>query len=91
MSAKTPGGLPDYFELFQSLINPAMAKGADSMKALLDPDELEKKINELQIVIAWLKATTKVLETSVEAMNMQKNLLEGLRSKVAPKEKRGRK
>ncbi len=91
MSGKTPGGLPDYFELFQSLINPAVAKGADSMKALLDPEALEKKINELTIVIAWLKATTKVLETSVDAMAMQKNLLEGLRSKTAPKERRGRK
>ncbi|MBL8519710.1 MAG: hypothetical protein JNK75_03475 [Betaproteobacteria bacterium] len=90
MAGKTPGGLPDYFELFQSLINPAMAKGADSMKALLDPEALEKKINELEIVIAWLKATTTVLETSVEAMIMQKKLLEGLRRPGVERPKRGR-
>lgn len=73
-----PVGLPDYFAMFQSLLKPAAAKGVESMAALWNPKELEKKIGELEIVIAWLRGTTKVLETSVEAMQAQKRLIESV-------------
>lgn len=80
MTDKPAGGLPDYFALFQSLLKPAAAKGMESVGALFDAKELEKKIGELEIVIAWLQGTTKVLETSVEAMRLQKQFLDGVAS-----------
>jgi hypothetical protein len=72
------GGLPDYFAMFQSLLKPAAAKGVESMAAMFDAKELDKKINELEIVIAWMRGTTKVLETSVEAMRVQKKFVESV-------------
>jgi hypothetical protein len=79
MGAGSPGGLPDYFALFQSMLDPA-AKHASPMSAMLDPAEIEKKIGELEIVIAWLKGTAEVLDGTVEAMKMQKAFLEGMTS-----------
>jgi hypothetical protein len=81
-------GLPDYFALFQSLLAPGAAApaSAQSMFAMLDPKELEKKIGEMETVLAWLKATTGVVEFSLQTMKQQHALLSGLAGKKAPGE-----
>ncbi len=78
--ATPPPGAPDYFALFQSMFTPAAAQPAVAPNpfAMLDPKELEKKIGELETVLAWLKATTGMIEMSIETMKYQRSLLKSL-------------
>ena len=56
-----------------------------SMFAMLDPKELERKIGELETVLAWLKGTTGVIEMSLQTMKYQQSLLNSLaENKPAP-------
>ncbi len=85
-----PPGAPDYFALFQSMFTPAGAAPATSappMFAMLDPKELERKISELETVLAWLKATTGMIEMSLQTMKYQQSLLESFAdAKASPAE-----
>jgi hypothetical protein len=85
-----PAGAPDYFALFQSMFAPPAAMGAPSaaapnMFAMLDPKELEKKISELETVLSWLKATTGMVEMSIETMKYQQSVLTSFAAATAPK------
>lgn len=79
-----PPGAPDYFALFQSMFTPGgPASAAQSptmppMFAMLDPKELERKIGELDTVLSWLKATTGMIEMSLQTMKYQQSLLNSL-------------
>jgi hypothetical protein len=80
MSNPTPG-VPDYFALFQSMFTPGGAGPAahsPSMFAMLDPKELERKIGELETVLSWLKATTGMIEMSLQTMKYQQTMLNSL-------------
>lgn len=80
-----PPGAPDYFALFQSMFTPGAAQPAAPPNpfAMLDPKELEKKIGELQTVLAWLKATTGMIEMSIDTMKYQQSMLETLGGKTS--------
>ncbi len=76
-----PPGAPDYFALFQSMFTPppaATPSQMPSMFAMLDPKELERKIGELETVLAWLKGTTGMIEMSLQTMKYQQSLLTSL-------------
>ena len=80
-------GAPDYFALFQSMFTPGGATPAPSaapMFAMLDPKELERKISELETVLSWLKATTGMIEMSLQTMKYQQSLLKSLADTNAP-------
>ena len=86
----TPGGAPDYFAMFQSMFTPQGAApqqsgqhGASQMFAMLDPKELERKIGELETVLTWLKATTGMIEVSLQTMRYQQSVLASFGDKVA--------
>jgi len=85
----TPPGAPDYFAMFQSMFTPAgaaqssAAPGASSMFAMLDPKELERKIGELETVLTWLKATTGMIEVSLQTMRYQQSVLANFADKSA--------
>ncbi|MEO8101810.1 MAG: PhaM family polyhydroxyalkanoate granule multifunctional regulatory protein [Betaproteobacteria bacterium] len=85
-----PPGAPDYFALFQSMFTPGGASPAapsphmPSMFAMLDPKELERKIGELETVLAWLKATTGMIEMSLQTMKYQQSLLNSLAEQKSP-------
>ncbi len=73
-----PSGAPDYFALFQSMFMPpgaAPAAPASPLLAMLDPKELERKISELETVLAWLKGTTGMIEMSLQTMRYQQTML----------------
>jgi hypothetical protein len=84
--AAQPPGAPDYFALFQSMFTPVAAQPAAAANpfAMLDPKELEKKIVELETVLAWLKATTGMIEISIETMKYQRTLLQSLSGEPSP-------
>ena len=85
-----PPGAPDYFALFQSMFTPpgttpaAPSTHMPSMFAMLDPKELERKISELETVLAWLKATTGMIEMSLQTMKYQLSLLNSLADSNIP-------
>jgi peptidoglycan hydrolase CwlO-like protein len=73
--------IPDYFALFQSMLNPAAANAgaaAPSMFAMLDPKEIERKISELETVLTWLKGTVGMVELSLQALKYQQSVLASL-------------
>jgi hypothetical protein len=72
--------MPDYFALFQSMFSPSSPapSAAPNLFAMLDPKELERKISEMETVLAWLKTTTGMLETSLQAMRYQQSVLASL-------------
>jgi hypothetical protein len=80
--------MPDYFALFQSMFSPASPApaAAPNLFAMLDPKELERKIGEMETVLAWLKATTGMLETSLQAMRYQQSVLASLSRQPEPSE-----
>ena len=78
MSNSTNPLIPDYFALFQSMLNPAAANAgaaAPSMFAMLDPKEIERKISELETVLTWLKGTVGMVEMSLQTLKYQQSML----------------
>ena len=75
-SASPP--IPDYFALFQSMLNPAAVNpgaAAPSMFAMLDPKEVDRKISELETVLTWLKGTVGMVELSLQTLKYQQSVL----------------
>ena len=82
-----PPGAPDYFALFQSMFTPGGATPAahtPPMFPMLDPKELERKIGELETVLAWLKATTGMIELSLQTMKYKQSVLNTFADNKAP-------
>ena len=78
MTNPSSSPIPDYFALFQSMMNPAAASpgaAAPSMFAMLDPKEIERKISELETVLTWLKGTVGMVELSLQTLKYQQSVL----------------
>lgn len=78
MTSHPAQGAPDYFALFQSMFAPGAGNASAPMFPMLDPKELERKIAELETVLAWLKATAGMMEVSLQTMKYQQSILAGL-------------
>lgn len=60
------------------MLNPAGAipgAAVPSMFAMLDPKEVERKINELETVLTWLKGTVGMVELSLQTLKYQQSVL----------------
>ncbi|MFN7220009.1 MAG: PhaM family polyhydroxyalkanoate granule multifunctional regulatory protein [Burkholderiales bacterium] len=79
--------LPDYFEMLRALgtmgtmgsVAEKLAQGVPNPFSHLmatDPAELDKKIQELQVVLLWLNAQVTAVELSVKTLEMQRDTLE---------------
>lgn len=78
MTHAANSAIPDYFALFQSMLNPTAANAgaaAPSMFAMLDPKEIERKISELETVLTWLKGTVGMVELSLQTLKYQQSVL----------------
>ena len=86
--------LPNYFELFQNILNPFMTNPAHAgegmanhaaavMMASLDPKEIARKKQELETVLMWLKAQVGVVELSIKTLEYQHSLAEQFASASA--------
>ena len=75
------------FEFLQGLLNNAGA-GVPNFGAwvapTLNPQELEKKIQELKTVHFWLEQNAKLLATTIQAMEVQRMTLSTLQSMNVP-------
>jgi len=51
-----------------------------AMFAVLDPAEIERKINELRIIEGWLAMSLNMMQMSIKTMELQKASLEAMRA-----------
>ena len=81
MTTHASSTIPDYFALFQSMLNPAGVNpgaAAPSMFAMLDPKEVERKISELETVLTWLRGTVGMVELSLQTLKYQQSVLSSM-------------
>jgi len=55
-----------------------------AMFATLDPVQLDRKIEELKVIQAWLQMSLNMMQLSIKTMELQKASLEALRAPHAP-------
>jgi hypothetical protein len=67
----------DMFDLWQKMVNPSAYPLQSLMFPVLDPEELEKKIRELETVEHWLKANLNMLQLTLKSLEYQRSLLKG--------------
>ena len=73
MSNPTPSN--EMFEAFQKMINPMAFPMQNLLMGAMKPEELEKKISELQTVHHWLSTNLSMLELTIKTLEYQKALL----------------
>jgi hypothetical protein len=76
------GGMPGMLAGAQPGATPFPNPAA--MYATLDPAEVERKINELKVIEAWLTMTLGLMQMSIKTMELQKASLQALRAAHAP-------
>ena len=67
----------DMFSLWQKMVNPGGYPLQSLMFPVLDPEEIAKKIGELQVVEQWLRANLNMLQMSIKSLEYQRALLKG--------------
>jgi len=72
---KTP---PDPFEIFRRLWGPLGVPVPGMAMPTLDPNEIERRIQELKSVEGWLNMNLNVLRMAIQGLEMQKAGLEGI-------------
>src|SRR5512139_3497109 len=68
----------DPFELFRRLWGPLGVPVPGMAMPTLDPQELDKRIQELKSVELWLNMNLNVLRTAIQGLEMQKAGLQGM-------------
>ena len=67
----------EMFDLWTKMVNPSAYPLQSLMFPVLDPEELEKKIRELETVEHWLRANLNMLQLSIKSLEYQRSLLKG--------------
>lgn len=67
----------DLFSLWQKMVNPGAFPLQSLMFPVTDPEELDKKIAELETVEHWLKANLNMLQLSIKSLDFQRQMLRG--------------
>jgi hypothetical protein len=67
----------DMFDMWQKMVNPGAYPLQSLMFPVLDPDEIQKKIGELEAVEHWLKANVNMIQLTVRSLQYQLALLKG--------------
>src|SRR5712692_4402967 len=63
---------PDPFEMFRRLWGPLGVPVPGMAMPTLDPNEIEKRIQELKSVEGWLNLNLNVLRMAIQGLEMQK-------------------
>jgi hypothetical protein len=67
----------DMFDMWQKMVNPGAYPLQSLMFPVLDPKELEKKINDLEVVEHWLNANLNMLQLTIKSLQYQRAMLKG--------------
>ncbi len=82
---------PDPFEMFRRLWGPLGVPVPGLAMPTLDPQEVEKRVNELKAVEAWLSMNLNMLRVAIQGLEMQKAALQAMKAATevgrGPKEK----
>ena len=62
----------DPFEMFRRLWGPLGVPVPGMAMPTMDPQEIEKRINELKSVEVWLNMNTNMLRAAIQGLEMQK-------------------
>lgn len=83
----------ELFEFFQKMWNPMSFPIPGMFQPTMEPEEVEKKIRELQTVESWLKMNLNFVQMTVKTLEMQKSALETIHetAKAATDPKPGKK
>lgn len=73
-----PNTPQDPFEIFRRLWGPLGVPVPGMAMPTLDPQELEKRIQELKSVELWLNMNLNVLRTAIQGLELQKAGLQGV-------------
>jgi hypothetical protein len=68
----------DPFEMFRRLWGPLGVPVPGLAMPTLDPQELEKRIQELKSVEVWLNMNLNMLRTAIQGLEMQKSGLQAM-------------
>ena len=67
----------DMFDLWQKMVNPSAYPLQSLMFPMMDPEELQKKLHELEVVEHWLKANVNMLQLTQKSLQYQLAILKG--------------
>ena len=67
----------EMFDLWQKMVNPGAYPLQSLMFPVLDPEELDRKIRELEIVEHWLKANVNMVQLTVKSLQFQRAMVKG--------------
>ena len=68
----------EMFELIQKMWNPLNIPIPSLLTPTLDPVEIDKKITELKAVEGWLSMNLKMLQVTIQTLEMQKSGLQAI-------------
>lgn len=84
MADPTP---PDPFEVFRRLWGPLGVPVPGMAMPTLDPNEIERRIQELRSVEGWLGMNLNVLRMAIQGLEMQKAGLTAMQQAMNPPKK----
>ena len=73
-----PNTPQDPFEMFRRLWGPLGVPVPGMAMPTLDPNEIDKRVQELKSVEMWLSMNLNMLRTAIQGLEMQKAGLEGI-------------
>jgi hypothetical protein len=79
MADQTPP--QDPFEMFRRLWGPLGVPIPGMAMPTLDPNEVEKRINDLKSVEGWLTMNLNMVKLSIQGLEMQKATLQAMQPK----------
>ncbi|MBL8538977.1 MAG: hypothetical protein JNK68_01270 [Betaproteobacteria bacterium] len=74
----TESTMSEMFELMQKMWNPLNIPLPSLLTPTLDPAEIERKITELKAVEGWLSMNLKMLQVTIQTLEMQKSGLQAI-------------
>ena len=77
----------DPFEMFRRLWGPLGVPVPGMAMPTLDPNEIEKRIQELKSVEGWLNLNLNVLRMAIQGLEMQKAGLTAMQQAMSPPKK----
>lgn len=83
-----PGSPQDPFEMFRRLWGPLAVPLPGMAMPSLDPQEIEKRIQELKSVEVWLNMNLNMLRMAIQGLEMQKAGLTAMRQAMSGGEKK---
>jgi hypothetical protein len=80
-----PSTPQDPFEMFRRLWGPLGVPVPGMAVPTLDPNEVEKRINDMRSVEAWLNMNLNMVRFAIQGLEVQRAALQAMRASSEPK------